>query len=226
MPTPGVEAAVATTVGLHRAGGRPAAVEAVPTRSGTSPGILAAHSWDRPRPAARRVGRPRRAHRSPVARVRAQDPKAPGGAEVVQARVARVAALAPRRLAVPVGRPVRLPRESRSGGGVTREPSRHKAGLGRRRPGAFAANRVSPIRAMATPGSAAGKPKGAAPVHPTPWVPSLRGAPWVVLPAAGHNRRGVPSRSPGGGRCATPTSGRPTVAAEPKTARGTVLIYG
>ena len=50
-------------------------VGAKPTRSGTSPGILAERSWDRPTPETPRADRPRPAHRSPVARVRAPAPE-------------------------------------------------------------------------------------------------------------------------------------------------------
>ena len=131
------------------------------TRSGTSPGIPAGRSWGRPTPAARRAGHPRRAHRSPAARMRVPGPRVPGGAEVVPVapvlrvapvpRVARVARAGrvgrvARRPAVPHGRRARRAMANQSAGDGTRAPGRHRAQVGPRQPVSVVAG-VSPVRA-------------------------------------------------------------------------------
>ena len=191
------------------------------TRSGTSPGIPAARSWDRLMPVAPRVGSPHRAHRSPVARVRARGPKALGGAEAARAPLVARAAAAHRRPVVPAGRPARPARVRRSVGGGIRVLGRHRVRVARRQRAVVAgASLASVIRVGATAGSGARSPRRAAPAGPTTWAPTPHAVPWVVVQATrGRNHRRAPSRWPEGGRCATPTSGRPTVAAEPGTAR-------
>jgi hypothetical protein len=229
MPTTsGVqEAAPAVSVARRRAVWARPAVGVVPTHSGTSHAILAVPSWDHPRPVALRGDRPCRADRSRAARARTRNPKRHGGVEVVlaapAARVAQAAmgaAVPRRRPAVVVGHRARRERVNRTVAGGTRATGRHRPRAGRRERAVGAgASPASEIRVVAMPGSGAGSPEGPVTAGPTTWGPTRPAASWVVPPAVGHKRRRAPSRWPEGGRCATPTSGRPTVAAEPAITR-------
>jgi hypothetical protein len=182
---------------------------AATTLSGTSPGIPAGRSWGVPTPAGRQARHPHRAHRSPVDRMRAPDPRPPGGAEVAPgarvARVARAAQEAPRPPAPHGRQEARRARGNRNAGAGTRAPGRHKARVRRRQPVSAV---VGPRRARA---AAAGSTTSG-PVAPAGW--------WAMRRvAAACSRRRVRSRLPDD-RCATPTSGRPARAAESRIPAG------
>jgi hypothetical protein len=221
MPTTfGLAAPVSVTAtGLRARGARPAA-GAGTTPSGTSRGIPAGRSWGRPTSAGRRARHQRRAHRSPVARMRASGPRARGGAELAPVargvradRVALPGRVALRdRVALPGrvaegahrpaarhGRRVRRAKGNRNAGDGTRAPGRHRAQVGRRLP-ASAVAAASLARA--------------APARSTTWGPVAPAGSWAMLRAAAYSRRGVLSPLLDD-RCGTPTSGRPTGAAEP-----------
>jgi hypothetical protein len=221
MPTTtfGVLGRVPVTATPRRArGARPAAGAETTTPSGTSPGIPAGRSWGRPTPAGCPPRRPGRAHRSPVARIRAPGAGAPGDALVPGLpadRVAQPGRVAQssrvedgaRRPAVPRGR-ARPGRETRNPGDETPAPGRHRAQVGPRRP----ANAVA-VASPASPAQAA--PPGSTtsgPLAPTGSSAKPRGA-------AARSHRRVLSRLPDD-RCGTPTSGRPTGAAESRIAAG------
>jgi hypothetical protein len=204
-----------TATGLRARGVRPVA-GAGTTPSGTSPGIPAGRSWGRPTPAGRRARHRRRAHRSPVARMRAPGPRAArGGAELAPvARGVRADRVAPpgrlalpgrvaegaHRPAAPHGRRVHRAKGNRNAGDGTRAPGRHRAQVGRRQSASAVA---AASRARAAPaGSTTAGPVGPA-------------GSWAMLRAAAYSRRRVLSPLPDD-RCGTPTSGRRTSAAEPR----------
>jgi hypothetical protein len=227
MPTMfGVAAAVSVTAARLRARGARPVAGAGTSRTGTSPGIPAGRSWGRPTPAGRRARHPRPARHPPVARIPAPGPRPPGGAEVVLGargdrvdrvargdRVDRVVRLArpgsaaggPHRPAALHGRRARRARGNRNAGDRTRAPGRRRAQVGRRRRVSAGAG-ASPARA--TPGGS------------TTSAPATPAGSWAMLRvAAARSRRRVLSLLPDD-RCGTPTSGRPTAAAEPEIAAG------
>jgi hypothetical protein len=213
-------AAPDTAARCHRAGPARPVVGVVRTRSGTSPGIRAGRSWDHPGLVLSRADLSRRAHRCRALR-RAQGPKVFGGAGVVRgARQLRSDRVVPLELAV------LTPRQLLTTAGAAAVPPVRaaKAAAAPRLSAVLVARcRIRPARVCRTAGGGGRVPGRHRPEEGPrrKWRRTPPVATWVALQAVHErNRRRAPSRWGEGGRCATPTYGRPTVPDELGIAAG------